>query len=66
MVQSVYARDTHLVQMLLPRFDSDETKIDQAAFASISTKVVAVEVTIDSLDRDWWRSYGADLARVFR
>jgi hypothetical protein len=21
---------------------------------------------VDSLDRDWWRSYGTDLARAFR
>ena len=29
-------------------------------------QVVAVEVMVNSLDRDWWRSYGADLARAFR
>jgi len=29
-------------------------------------EVVAVEVMVDALDRDWWRSYGADLARAFR
>jgi hypothetical protein len=29
-------------------------------------EVVAVEVMVDTLERDWWRSYSAELARAFR
>jgi hypothetical protein len=87
----------HLVQLLLPLYDNEGTKIDHHAFAAVRDtlahrfggvtaytrspaiglwkkddgavdrdEVVAVEVMVDALDRAWWQSYSAELARAFR